>query len=414
MTLAGSTRIVALDAVRGMAVLGILLLNIVDFAMPRYAYVDPTFYGGASGADWWAWALTFVVADGKMRGLFSMLFGASTLLVAERAQAAGESPFRVHMARMTVLFLIGMVHGYLIWSGDILVLYALCGVLAFAFREARMSTLLAVAALLMLGEVATAFIDHDAARAFEARATQIGASATLQADWAQYIADFANLRASIPAELATYRGGWAQILPARAAATWQAQREMIPATLADTLAMMLLGMALFRSGFFAGRWRPRSYRLMLAIGYGAALPLTAVLAWWIDRRGFDPITLALAEPLQLALLRPWVALAHASIVILAVKHGVAARLVGHLAATGRMAFTSYLATSIICTWIFYGCGLGWFGMLTRWQLYPIVLAIWALLLVWSPWWLARFRYGPLEWLWRSASRMELQSLRRTA
>ena len=145
MTLAGSTRIVALDAVRGMAVLGILLLNIVDFAMPRYAYVDPTFYGGASGADWWAWALSFIVADGKMRGLFSMLFGASTLLVAERAQAAGDSPFRVHMARMTVLFLIGMVHAYLIWSGDILVLYALCGVLAFAFREARMSTLLAIA-----------------------------------------------------------------------------------------------------------------------------------------------------------------------------------------------------------------------------------------------------------------------------
>ncbi|QNE31474.1 DUF418 domain-containing protein [Sphingomonas sp. NBWT7] len=412
MTAAGSTRIVALDAVRGMAVLGILLLNIVDFAMPRYAYVDPTFYGGATGADWWAWALTFVVADGKMRGLFSMLFGASMLLVAERAQATGESPFRVHMARMAVLFVIGMVHAYLIWSGDILVLYALCGVLAFAFREARLSTLLAIAAILMLGEVATAIVDHHAARAFEARATQSGASATLQADWAQYMAGIADLRASIPAELATYRGGWAQVLPARAAATWQAQREMIPGTLADTLAMMLLGMALFRSGFFAFRWRPPFYQLMLAIGYGAALPLTALLAWWIDRRGFDPITLALAEPLQLALLRPWVALAHASVIILAVERGVAARLIARLAATGRMAFTNYLATSIICAWIFCGYGLGWFGMLTRWQLYPVVLAIWALLLGWSPWWLARFRYGPFEWLWRSASRMIRQRLRR--
>src|SRR5436309_698082 len=93
---AAPARIATLDAVRGVAVMGILLLNIVSFALPAYAYVDPHFAGGAEGANWWSWAIVFVLADGKMRGLFTMLFGASTVLVAERALASGESPARVH------------------------------------------------------------------------------------------------------------------------------------------------------------------------------------------------------------------------------------------------------------------------------------------------------------------------------
>ena len=93
-------RLRTLDAVRGIAVMGIFLLNVVSMAMPSYAYVDPHFYGGASGVNWWEWAAVYVVADGKFRGLFTMMFGASTVLIAERALAGGESAARVHYARM--------------------------------------------------------------------------------------------------------------------------------------------------------------------------------------------------------------------------------------------------------------------------------------------------------------------------
>jgi uncharacterized protein len=407
-----SERIVALDAIRGFAVLGILLLNIVDFAMPRYAYIDPTYYGGATGADWWAWAITFVVADGKMRGLFSMLFGASTILVAERAAATGECPARVHFSRMAVLFAVGMAHAYLIWSGDILVLYAVCGVLVFGFRKARLSALITAAALLTIMDVGLASANYASARNFEERATRSDAPNALRQQWSVFQAELRDMRSVIPGELASYRGTWKDVSAARVAATKNAQRDVLPATIPETLAMMLLGMALFRCGFLTSRWSTRQYAATIVIGYGVAVPIYAWLAFRIDRSNFDPIVLAIAQPLHLALLRPFVALAHASVLILAIRYAIVQRLVPRLAAAGRMAFTNYLATSVICTLIFYGYGLGYFGYLTRWQLYPVVGAIWLLVLGWSKPWLCRYAYGPLEWVWRSLSRLHIDPIRR--
>src|SRR4051812_35172054 len=126
------TRLIALDLVRGIAVMGILLLNIVSFAMPEAAYMNPRAYGGWHGADLVAYLVNFVLFDGKMRGLFSFLFGASLLLVTERAEASGRNAAAVHYARMGWLLAFGLAHLWLVWAGDILVLYALVGMLAFA------------------------------------------------------------------------------------------------------------------------------------------------------------------------------------------------------------------------------------------------------------------------------------------
>jgi uncharacterized protein len=407
-----AARIATIDAVRGLAVLGILLLNIVAFAMPGYAYVDPTFYGGAEGANWWAWAIAFVVADGKMRGLFTMLFGASTVLIAERALTTGEPPATLHYARMASLFVIGMIHAYLIWSGDILVLYAVCGALAFAAWRWDVSRLLAVAVLLMGAQLAGGIASHVAARHFETRATAPDAAPELREKWQKFQRNLGDLRTTIPAELAAFGGGWREALPKRVAVTWDAQRHVLPRTIPETIALMLVGMALYRSGFFSGRWSRRRYRTVMLVGYGACLPLYAAIAWWIGRSNFDPITMLLTEPLHLVLLRPWLALAHAAALILLVQGNAMPWLTSRLAAAGRMAFSNYLGTSLICTFLFCGYGLGWYGKLERWQLYPIVALVWAAILLWSKPWLARFDHGPAEWLWRACVRKILALLRR--
>jgi uncharacterized protein len=407
-------RIATIDVVRGVAVLGILLPNIVAFAMPSYAYVDPTVYGGAKGANWWAWAITFVVADGKMRGLFTMLFGASSVLIAERVAAGGERPARVHYARMISLLAIGMIHAYLIWSGDILVLYATCGAVAFVAWRWDVSRLLAIAVLLMAAQLAGGVVDHGAARYFEARATAADAGPHLREKWSAYQAGIGDARRKASEEVAAFSNGWRKALPMRMSLTWDSHSDVLPRTIPETLALMLAGMALYRSGFFHGRWSRKQHRWVLLLGFGICPPLYALVAWWISSSGFDPITMLLAQPLHLVLLRPAMTLAYATATICLVQSGALPRMAERLAAVGRMALSNYLGTSVVCTYLFCGYGLGWFGRLERWQLYPVVLAVWGLMLWWSKPFLARFDHGPAEWTWRAGTAQISALLRRAA
>jgi uncharacterized protein len=143
-----SDRHITLDAIRGFAVMGILLLNIVGFSMPDAAYVNPAAWGGTDPLNAGVWAVNFVLFDGKMRGLFSVLFGASMLLVMQRAEAAGQNPRSVHLNRMAWLFVIGTAHFILLWWGDILVPYAICGTLALFFVNKDVKQLLRWAIIL--------------------------------------------------------------------------------------------------------------------------------------------------------------------------------------------------------------------------------------------------------------------------
>lgn len=409
---ATTPRIATLDAVRGAAVMGILLLNIVSFALPAYAYVDPNFAGGAESANWWSWAIVFVLADGKMRGLFTMLFGASTALVAERALASGESPARVHYARTASLFAIGLVHAYLIWAGDILTLYAVCGALAFVAWRWPVRVLASLGVLLLLWQLALGLLIYSDTRRFEAAAATPHASAAVRAQWKDYQAALLPAHPPAAEQVAIYRGDWPTVARARAEAAVEIETQVMPWMLPETLGLMLLGMALFRAGFFSGGWARRHYWAVALIGAGVTIPLYAALAMWQSATRFDPIVLLLTDPLHLTLLRPALTLAEAALVILFVTSGRARWLAARLTATGRMAFSNYLGTSIVCTLIFYGYGLGWFGRLERWQLYPVVFAIWIAMLGWSQPWLARFAYGPAEWLWRSLARGRWQRFRR--
>lgn len=402
---AAGPRLPSLDIVRGVAVLGILLLNILAFALPDAAYVNPRAYGGWHGADLAAWAVNFVLFDGRMRGLFSFLFGASTLLVIERAEASGRSPAEVHYRRMAWLLVFGLAHLFLVWHGDILAHYALIGMIAYAMRDLPVPRLLVMGTMLtLLGVVLFATIPLDIlqAHADPARAQQLH----------DYALSFGvPAPADIAKDLALHRGPYAAILADRLREDGGALFGLFVFYGPETLGYMLFGMAALRSGMLRGEWTRTRYRNWLLVCWAIALPAYLALAWAEWASGFDIRMVSATVPLA-ALIRPPMIAGWICLILLLARPGGA--LTQALAAAGRMAFTNYLATSLICTTLFYGYGLGWYGHLSRWQLYPVVFTIWAAMLLWSRLWLAHFRFGPFEWIWRSLARGSFQPIRGNA
>ena len=407
------SRFISLDVVRGIAVMGILLMNIIGFAMPQAAYFTPIAYGGATPPDIAVWATNFVFSDGKMRGLFSVLFGASMLLVIQRAEAKDESPALTHYSRMSWLLLFGALHAYAIWFGDILMLYAVVGSVAFFFRNMEthklvvLGLILIVAQAVMLGLLAgSIWMMREAALAPDA-------DAELISQWREFSVQFGAIPPDKLAEtMAIHRGDYAGLLAYRLGpAFWDPIVANLTASL-DTLGLMLLGMAGLKSGFLTGEWDRAHYARYAKIGYLIGLPLLTIMALAIIRSGFEPATLFALDFAGQALINPAVILAHAALILYWVQSSAGSALMERVAATGRAAFTNYLGTSIICTTIFYGYGFGLYGELSRASVYIVVPVIWALMLLWSKPWLDRFRYGPLEWLWRSLARRELQPIRK--
>lgn len=407
-----SDRIATLDAIRGVAVLGILLMNIVDIAMPGYAYYDPYYYGGAEGVNFAAWAVNYALFDGKMRGLFTMMFGASMVLIAERTLQSKESPARVHYARMFWLFVFGMIHVWFIWYGDILVLYSVAGAIAFIAWRWSVRNLLITGVVLLLIKLILAGWMFASLRELEHAASAPDAPASVRQEWQAKQEEMTF--PSPQTQLDGYRGSYMDAFKARAPITMYILTEAHPLAMTDTLALIAIGMALFRLGFFSGAWSKATYRRIALWGFTVCVPLYIPLILWNDADRFSPITLHLTEALHLSLLRPWLVLAHASLVVLFMQSNLARWLAERLIAVGRMAFSNYIASSVVCVLIFHGYGLGWYGHLERWQCYLVVPIVWALLLGWSKPWLQRHAYGPLEWLWRSLTRWERQPMLRTA
>jgi uncharacterized protein len=177
----------------------------------------------------------------------------------------------------------------------------------------------------------------------------------------------------------------------------------------ETLGYMLFGMAALRSGLLTGNWPRETYRRWWIRCWAIALPVYALLAAWLIAARFSLFAVLMAAVTLPGIVRPVMILGWACLILLVARPG--GWLTARVAAAGRMAFSNYLATSLLCVLFFDGYGLGWFGHLSRWQLYLVVLGVWALLLLWSRPWLMVFRYGPLEWLWRSLARGSLQPIR---
>jgi len=404
-------RIAQLDVVRGVAVMGILAMNVVAFAMPFQAYMNPTAYGLHGPADLFSWLFSFIFIDGKMRGLFSFLFGASTLLVIERAEAAGADAARSHYLRMGWLLVFGLAHFYLVWFGDILVNYALVGMILYFFRDFPARRLVAIGIALIV-------IDCLMMAGFAFSAFQLGAAAAAPnadpdtaAAWNGMREMFAPLGGQALADnFALFRGPYLGQVRDRLIEHGAEPFLNVMFLIWETLAFMLFGMAALKSGFLRGEWpRARYWRIAL-IGLAVTIPVYFGLALLLIDDGFSPqmviaIVLGGATPV-----RPIMVIAYAALIILLARPG--GFLTTRIAAAGRAAFTNYLGTSILMTALFYGWGGDLYGSLSRVQLWFPVLAMWLLMLLWSKPWLDRFHYGPLEWLWRSLARIEPQPMRR--
>jgi uncharacterized protein len=406
-------RIATLDIVRGVAVMGILGMNAAAFAMPAPAYYNPAAYGGAEGADLAAWVLGFIFLDGKMRGLFSLLFGASLLLITDAAEARGRSPAAAHYIRTFWLGVFGALHFYLLWWGDILLHYALVALAAYWFRNLGLKTLGLAITLLMALNIYTMASVSMAGLDLSAAAGRPNADPELAALWSSIVGEVSPLTPQqLSADLALHRGGFWDLARHRFAEEAWVPFQFLKLGAYETLALMLMGMAGLRSGFLTGRWPARLYR-RIALGcilFGGAG--FAALAALQIRSGFDPLTIFVviwggSVPFRIAMI-----VGYAALVILLARHGGA--LLDRIAAAGRMAFSNYLGTSLLMTFLFYGWGLGLYGTFSRAALWPLILAVWALILLWSKPWLDRYRHGPLEWLWRTLSRGRLQPMRASA
>lgn len=395
-------RIDALDALRGLAVLGILVMNIQSFAMPVAAYLNPDAYGSLDGINGAVWIFSHVLADQKMMALFSMLFGAGIVLFCERAAHSGRSVAGYHYRRNFWLLIFGLLHGYLLWHGDILFLYALCAFVLFPLRNRSARTLfklgilfLAVSSIFYLLTVAGLQTMSD-----EAIAKQI-------------MPQWRPAAEQMTAELAAYRGGWASQMAVRIPMTQEMQGLALMAWgFWRASGMMLLGMALYKTGVITGQADSRLYQRLLGLALLVGVPVVIYGIYWNFNNAWELSSMFLGSQFNY-----WgsvlISLGWMSALLLTLKHNILTGLTNRLAAVGRMAFTNYIMHTLLCGLIFYGHGLGLIGNVERAGQLLIVLGIWMLQLWLSPIWLRHFRFGPLEWLWRSLTYWRPQPMRQT-
>ena len=381
-----AARITSLDLIRGVAVLGILLMNAVSFKYGLAPYLNLSAGGSVSWLDWAVGFFGEIFIDQKFMALFSMLFGAGILLFIERAQQRGGRAALLNLWRNALLLAIGIVHA-LLWDGDVLVVYALSAVILLALRKLPGKALIAVGAVIFLLSVPNILL---------VQAVVNNSEVSLAGLWE-------------PGEPPGVPSPWLAGSPERSELADAVFGMTLLGYLARGLGLILLGAGLYRLGFMQGTRTARAYRLTAAVGLGVGLPLAAAGAVWTHGADYSREVAFIGQaPNTLGTIPA--ALGMMSLIIL--WNGAAGRGEGlkrRLRAAGRMALTNYLAQTVIgvtlLTALLGGVAVNRSGVLL------FCLAVWALQLWWSPWWLARYRFGPAEWLWRAATYRRGQPLR---
>lgn len=372
-------RNVTLDFVRGVAILGILLLNIVAFGLPKAAYLNPAWYGDITSRDAWTWAILDLFAQVKFLTLFALLFGAGLQMLLARGK-------RWIQSRLSLLLLLGFAHAILLWDGDILLAYGLIGLVIWRmirdapsgkslFNMGVVLYLAGVFVLLLLGLIS---------------GNQTSRS---------WVPDLANLQYE---QLWKLNGGAEAIdnrldllannlLALGAQYGWQ------------LAGMMLMGAALMRSGWLRGQFSLSHYRRCAAIliPLGMAINLPAIVAQWQLGWDFRWCGFLLQTPRELS--APFQTIGYAALAFGFWPQLARFRLTSAVACVGRMALTNYLLQTLICTTLFYRFDL--FMKFDRLSLLAFVPAVWAVNLLLSVVWLRYFRQGPVEWAWRQLTRL---------
>lgn len=423
---AESERIEIVDIVRGFALLGILLMNIPFFAMPER--FNESWRADLGSVNFWVSAVNSVFFEGKMRALFSAVFGAGIVLFTVGKEKAGRSATGLFYRRMLWLTIFGLAHAHLLlWMGDVLYFYGVIGALAFLLRKIAPRWLaLGVPIVAIVGFTAnTLFYQNMRAKRLawrEAVTAQAEgqpltpARESALAAWREVEKEFMPNRAEIAQHTALMKGSYGEAASFVRQKAADGEFKYLIFAIWDMLALMLLGIALYRWGFLTGEWSGSAYARTAAIGY--AVGLTAVTYSFVYDVRVTPTHEAMLADMERASIR-WTGalydvqrialmMAHVSVIVLAHRAGLLRGLLARLRAVGQMALTNYVMHSVLCTLVFFGYGLNQFAQWQYYQLYGLVALIWALQLVVSPLWLRFFRFGPLEWLWRTLTYWQRQ------
>ena len=371
-----SERFLSLDVVRGIAVFGILLVNIGDFSLVPGARYDPSISGGDGPWNRAVWLGIYGLADTKFIAIFTMLFGAGIALANQRRKLKRERRALAYYRRMFFLLMLGLAHGFLIWDGDILYYYAFWGLLFyFVPRIPSPITITVACILLVLNSVRTG-------------AWMIGIRP-------RYTWFHLNL----------FQGTWADQFAWRMENFWYATLQVPWWYGLHVGGFLLLGIVLLKNGFLCGE-RSNARYLGLAL---VLIPSGVALVGFgtqLDSR-FESFFHA-----QFFILGSmFLTFGYIAGGIMLSKVGANWLPVRALAAVGRMALTNYLSHSVICSVIFYGWGFGFYEKLDRIEIFGIIVAICVFQLIVSLLWLRVFRFGPVEWLWRMVTYLRWQRMR---
>jgi len=417
-------RILSLDIMRGIVVLGILIMNINGMGLMDLAYDDPTIAGGATGWDLRTWITASMFFEGTMRALFSLLFGVGMFVLLERLEkkGAGINAANIYFRRLTWLLIFGLIHGYLLlWIGEILYNYALMGFLVFIFRSMSPKKLIFITLFLVCAGTLWNYADHrnnvrlteQVSIAEKNRSEKIKLTRAQQESLEKWneiqkerspetIAEYnANMRKgyfNIVAFLAPLNTHFNEHFPYRY-------------DLWDVLSMMLLGIALFKMKILSAEKSLRFYGLMALMGYGIGLAINYYETRLILDSGFSFLGFSKAH-LTYQFGRIPVSMGHIAFIMIFCKIPIMNWLKIRLAAVGKMALTNYILHSVFAMFIFTGVGFGLFGKLQRHELMYVVFAIWTFQLIASPIWLKYYQFGPLEWIWRNLTYLKRHPLRR--
>ena len=396
-----SERIISLDILRGFAILGILVMNIQNFSMIKAAYMNPTAYGDFTGINKLVWAISHILADSKFMTIFSILFGAGIVLFTERLKAKGINSIRLHYRRTFWLLVIGLIHAYLLWYGDILVSYALVGFWVVLMRKKKPKTLFIVGFVLvlvaslifLLTGIAIPYMPEEAR--LDILEGWLPTTETISREINLYTDSFSNqFEIRVPDSLAIQTSAFLFFIGWRVSG------------------LMLIGMGLYKLGILSAKRSKLFYIKITLIGL--------ILGYSIVGLGlFKNLAHNFSAEYSFFIgsqFNYWgsilVSIGYIGLVILLLKSFKKGIVANSLQAVGQTALSNYLIQTIICTFIFYGHGFALYGRVERWQQILIVFGIWTLQLIISPIWIKKFKFGPFEWLWRSLTYWKFQAWRR--
>ena len=416
-------RVSALDTLRGVAVLGILLMNIVNFGLPDAAEDNPTLAGGATGLNLAFWFVNYVLFEGKMRAIFSMLFGAGVIILTSRAEKRDPTKVAdIYYRRTLWLIVIGALHALFLWDGDILFTYGTAGLVLYPVRRLPPPLLIGIGLLLLAaiggraavedGEIRSLRHEAEAAKAAEENGRNLTPEQQeAKEDWDEKLKELRPTQADLDKEIGAHRASYWKLMKRRLReAVGTRTSHVYEPDFLDAAGMMLIGMGLVKLGILTGKRGRSFYAGMAILGYLVGVPLNTYVALRVAAEGFDPAGTFLLRHAAYDTGRLAVALGHIGLVMFLCQTGRMPRALGRLAAVGRMALSNYLLESVICTLIFDGYGLGLYARLGRAELLFVVFMVWASILAISPIWLRHFRFGPVEWVWRSLTYWQRQPM----